>query len=397
MAEFVPTAQEVVAMLYFRPGSHAGRLFTLLSVVGELPNSAIHLLGNERVYKAMISKMITRQTIHNSQTDAEMICRLLTMTGKGSAKSVRLYKTALPILNWVHPDAFQYYMDAFRNHKFSGDMAHRERNFRIAETAAMCMNAGVEFRPYFLPELQSREMLRVIPEYPSLYLSRDIKRVSEFEMAKTQFTRMIGAIFTADKCYMVYNTRNSVMKWQGQGEYKALISLTEIARLNANIFEIDSAILFGESDTVALKTIEESEQNKRKAFRFDATYHHIHFVPMNSDGVRLLRILSVPNLNAKLMDLLFEPEERSYDRGRFEYDAYINGVYVLSHLDGDIAKLIRFNGAVSSQPVKAEVLCYQYQVPFLREYLDRSVNIKTIDIDSVESELGLEIGGRYFG
>lgn len=384
-------------MLYFRSGSHACRLFTVLSVVGELPNSAIHMIGNERVCKAMISKMLTSQTIHNSRIDMEMTCRLLTMSGKGSGKFVRLYKAALPVLDWVHPDALRYYMSAFRNHTFSGDMAHRERNFRVAETVAMCMNAGIEFRPYILPKLQNREMLRVIPKSPSLYLSKDIKRVGEFETNKTQFTRMAGAIFTADKCYAVYNTRNSVMKWHGQGEYKALISLTEISRLNAGIFDIDSAILFGESDMVALNTIEESEQNKRKAFRFDATYHNIHFVPMNADGVRLLRILTIPDFNAKLMDLLFEPEERSYNRGRFEYDAYINGVYVLSHLDSDIAKLIRFNDAVSAQSVKAEILCYPYQVDFIREYTDRHVSIKTIDMDLVESELGLEMGGKNIG
>lgn len=384
-------------MLYFRSGSHACRLLTVLSVAGEFPNSSVHILGNDRVYKALIAKMNSNQSVRNLHTESEITCRVLTLTGKGSNKTIRLYKPALTLLDWVHSDALSYYMHSFWEHKFPGDMAHRERNFRVAETAAMCMNAGIEFRPYILPKLQNREMLRVIPKSPSLYLSKDIKRVGEFETNKTQFTRMAGAIFTADKCYAVYNTRNSVMKWHGQGEYKALISLTEISRLNVGIFDIDSAILFGESDTVALNTIKESEQNKRKAFRFDATYHNIHFVPMNTDGVRLLRILTIPDFNAKLMDLLFEPEERSYNRGRFEYDAYINGVFVLSHLDSDIAKLIRFNDAVSAQSAEAEVLCYPYQIPFLRKYLNPNISIKTIDMDLVESELGIVKGGKNIG
>lgn len=397
MSEFTLTNREVVTMLYFRPGSHACRLLTLLSVVGELPNSSVHMLGNDRVYKALISKMTTTQKVRNLQTETEITCRVLTTTGKGSYKTIRLYKPALALLDWVHSGALGYYLNSFWNHKFPGDMAHRERNFRVTEAVIMCMNAGIEFRPYMLPKLQNREMLRITPDYPSLYLSKDIKRVGEFETNKTQFTRMVGAIFTGDRCYAVYNTRGSVMKWHGQGEYKALISLTEISRLNAGIFDVDSAILFGESDTVALNTIEESENNKRKSFRFDSTYQHIHFVPMNADGVRLLRILSVTDLNAKLMDLLFEPEERSYNRGRFEYDAYINGVYVLSHLDGDIARLIRFNDAVSAQSVKSEILCYPCQVDFIREYMDRHVSIKIIDMDLVESELGLEMGGKNIG
>ena len=56
------------------------------------------------------------QIIQNLQTETEMTCCLLTVAGKGSSKTVRLYKAALPILEWVHPAAYRYYMDTFWNH-----------------------------------------------------------------------------------------------------------------------------------------------------------------------------------------------------------------------------------------------------------------------------------------
>lgn len=375
-------------MLHFRHGSQVHRLVTLLSVVGEFPVRSIHLLGNERVYKALIHKLTQPQIIRHFETGEDFPCRLLTVSGKGQDKTVRLYKGALPILEWLHPDAYRYYMEAFWNHRFPGDAAHRERNHRVAEMAAMCMNAELEFRPYLLPALQNQDRRQIIPDTPVFYLAKDLKKTGGNEMNKTMFTRMVGALFSDGNCYAIYNTRNAVMKWSGMGEFKTLHHLLELGRLNAGITRVDSAILLGESDSVALKTLLESDKSRRLEFRFDSIYRHVHFIPMNRMGVSMLRMLAVPNWNETLLDLLFEPEDRSYNKGAFEYDACVNGVYVFSHLDGDLARLIRYREAIMNQTVKTEVLCYPHQVPFLREYLGQT-EIKTIGIDSVEEAIGL--------
>ena len=134
-------------------------------------------------------------------------------------------------------------MHTSKNQKFSGDIYHVERNHRIAEVVAMCMRMGMEYRPYMLPELQNEARLSVIPTTPLFFPSRCLKQVGHNEMNKTMFTRMVGAIFSHRKCFAVYNTRNAVMKWNGMGEFKALHSLTQIARMNADVAHIDSAIL----------------------------------------------------------------------------------------------------------------------------------------------------------
>ena len=92
-------------MVQFRPGSHVSKLVALLSFVGEYPFWSLDLLGSERVYKALIVKLTQQEHFVNSQTGAEMDCRLFNLTGKGAAKSVRFYKRALPMLEWVHPGA----------------------------------------------------------------------------------------------------------------------------------------------------------------------------------------------------------------------------------------------------------------------------------------------------
>ena len=86
-------------------------------------------------------------------------------------------------------------------------------------------------------------------------------------------------------------------------------------------------------------------------------------------------MFTVPDLKERLLELLFEPEQRSYDRGAFEYDACVNGVFVLSHLDGDIARLVRFKEAVERRPEHCEVLCFEL------------ADIRILDRAVVESEL----------
>ena len=330
-----------------------------------------------------------KNTIYNSESGEKLFCKCLNLSGKGSGKSIRLYRDALPILNWISPDALSSYMHISKNHKFSSDVWHVERNHRIAEAVAMCMRMGMEYRPYMLPRLQNEKLLSVIPNKTVFYPSRCLKHVGQLELNKTMFTRMVGAVFSHQKCFAVYNTRNSVMKWNGMGEFKALHSLTEIARMNANVTSIDSAILFGQSDKVLLDTLMANDQNKRLEFRFDSIYRHIHFIPLDDNGIRLLRLICIKEASKTLLDLLFESDSIANGLGLFEYDAYVNQKYILSHLDGDVTRLIRFKEALLSNRYDSEVICFDFQADYVNAFLAGLATVKVIDMSLVETELKL--------
>ena len=376
-------------MIYIHLGSHTYQLLTLLSVAGEYPIRSIHLLGSERVFKILIHKLTTPQTLHNPQTDEELfVARVFSISGKGADKTLKLYKGVLPILTWL--DAEEYYRQSFWDHKFPGDAMHRYRNHRVAEAVAMCMQAGIEFRPYRLPKLQNKAILNILPKAPIFYPAKCLKFIGEMELNKTAFSQMVGTLFAGRRCYAVFNTRNVPLKWRGKEEFKMRQNLIEIASLNANIFEADSAILFGANEDVALETLLILEKSHRLDFRFDSVYQHIYFVPLNQNGIRQLRVFAVQSWEEKLLDMLFEHEYRSYGRGRFEYDAYINGVYILSFLDSDLARLVRFREVVEHDPEEYEVVCYPYQVSLLRKYMGEKVGITTLDLEIVGTELKVE-------
>ena len=373
----------------FCTGSHAGRLLAVLSAATEYPSYSLRLMGNERWYKELVHKLSLKQTIVNIESGDTLTSQILKVSGKGSDKTIRLYRGAVPILRWISPDALPSYLTASNNHKFSGNVKNRERNHRVAEAMAMCMRMGMEFKPYMLPSLQNERILSVIPSETVFYPSKTLKSVGQVEMNKTMFTRLVGCIFSGNKCFAVYNTRNSVMKWNGMGEFKALHSLIEIARMNAGISNVDSAILFGQSDKVLLDTLMANEKNMRLEFRFDGIYRHIHFVPLNDTGVRLLKIICLPKVQQSLLDLLFESDSLSNGSGLFEYDAYVEQKYILSHLDGDVTRLIRFKEALLLNRFDSEVLCFEFQADYVDKYLAGLAKVKIIEMSLVETELGL--------
>ena len=374
-------------MVQFIPGSQVWQLITLLSIVGEYPLGSRHLLGNKAVFKNLVHKLNRPQTFCNIETGDTMTCRLLSVSGDDRNRNIRLCKVALPILDWISPECQSYHLNSFRKHNFSSSVSHRERNHRIGEAVTMCMRAGIEARPFLLPELQNEAFVRVIPSEAVMYPSKDLKRLSEDEMSKTSFTRMVGALFACGTCYAMYNTRSATMKWSGKGEFKARDSLRDLSNMNAEISIVNSAILIGQSGTVALNTILESDKSQKQEFRFDSVYDHIYFIPLNEDGIRQLRLLTVPDWKEKILNMLFDPEERSYNRGRFEYDAIVDDVYIYSYLDADIARLMRLHETLSALKRDVVVLCFAYQVSFLREYFGPMVELKVIDFDTVEDEL----------
>jgi hypothetical protein len=123
--------------------------------------------------------------------------------------------------------------------------------------------------------------------------------------------------------------------------------------------------------------------------RFDRVFTSIHFIPLDGNGVRLLKLLILPDWNERLLSALFDPGQRSYNRGSIEYDAVVNGTKILSHLDGDVARLIRFREALTPQTGSADVLCFPWQTGFIKAYLNGRAGLRELDMNAVEAALGI--------
>lgn len=368
-------------MIYIRPGAHVLELLELLSVAGEFPMSGLSILGNPRTMRELIHRLEDRQEIEASWSGKRYCARLLSISGKrGPMRNIRLHKSALPLLDELHPAAVDYYLSAFRNHAFSGKRGDIERNHRVAETLAMMFSSGIEIRPYLLPRLQTEHIEPTVGDMPCFYPSRIVKKLDGDSMNKTGFTRMTGLLLKKGVGFAVYNTRNAVMKWHGDGELKAMQQCEDLARHNAGVDALSGAILFGSSGSVALETLMETNKADRRDCRIDRIYMAVHFAPLNNDGKRMLQLLTIPALQARLRSVLFPHRLQVNGFMECDCDAVDGGKYILSHLDGDLARLVRFRlAAIEDKEHQYEAVCYPWQLAYVKPFLGERIELKLID------------------
>lgn len=383
-------------MKTMKPGSQLYRLMCLLSVAGEYPVKSLHLLGNKRMYRKLVKEGLSPLTVRNSETGETLsLPKLFNLCGRGRTKTIRLYAGALPILIWFGEG--EYYESITHGYSLPMNASHLDRNHRVGEALAVCMDGGIEILPHNLPKLQiGRRAYLIAPGSPFFLTSRAIKQIGgeDSEANKTNFTRMVGGLFNGNDCYCVFNTRDSVMKWSGEGEMKAKYNLQCIYEANSVKSDyIHSAIILGSSPEIAMGSIESTAKISRKEYRFDSQFWNIHYIPLNEYGSRFLHFFTIPRWKEELLQILFDDEERTFGQCRFDYDALISSdkgnKHVLSLLDCDLARLKRFKEALEAySDVVGEIICYNWMAKFVQKYMEGStVIIKQISFEFIEKEM----------
>lgn len=354
---------------------------------------SVCLLGNDRVWKRRIRELQKVQDFCLPSDQERVRFQMLTVSGKGKAKTIRLHKSALPILKKVNPEAFAYYMRRFGKHHFSGAPAHVSRNHRIAEMVAMCQAAGIVSFPWDAQDPHDWNVRNQDVAHPMSYLSRDLKEFHKGEMKKTEYTRIAGAIVYPRGVYAVYNTRDQSMLWCGRGEEKTKILLSSIFLAGGRRAEVNDAILLGTDFRAAATTLYEAFRRRHLTERVDKIYQSLHFIPMSPEGVKMLEMITSEGWETNLKVAIYGNATTWPMPKGLEHDAVIDGVYHYCHLDGDLCRLIRFRRSLARWPEESFVLdCFPDQMPYLKEYLGdylakANVEVHWYDLDALHTHL----------
>ena len=388
-------------MITIRPGSHVHTLLSILPFVGEYPMSALRLLGSVRSYKDLIHKLTQVQEFRFPDRDERFTCRLLNVCGRGNRKTVRFHKSALPMLKWWDEDMYELYMDEYDNHNFSGNARHVNRNHLLAETAIMCLKAGIEANPLETPKLEGERVMNLQCDKPHFYFAREVKRSYDEEMNKIRYTRLAGIVTVPGGAYAVYNLRNEMPKWMGEGESKVLWKIESMfypLREESHPYN-KVALMFGENYDLALSLLQEMKNTQKLNYGMFQTFSRIVFVPMDDFGVRLLRIVTTDNWQRKVLDALFEPEQYIASWGSLRFNVFVDGIDTFCFLNGDIRNLFHFRdtilmrkeGFLSSGTVNGHrVICYPEQLAFVQEYFGDLADIATVTMDDIENVLEID-------
>lgn len=377
-------------MIQITPSSHAFRIILILLLTGEFPFRSLRLLGDERTLKAIATRLCKNDTVQFWWTDQFYEGRVILLSGKGKMKTLRLSRKVFPFIGDILEKNLHQYLCSYPQGHFRGEKTRIDRHHRLAETIAFLMMSGVECSPHLIPQMQLMEKLPIDFDEPAFYGSKYLKSLGNDEEKKTQFTRLVGSLFCQSGNYIVYNSRDTVMNWNGQGERKTVNNMDTICNFNYYIDPIKSAVLLGADYHVALSTLNQYEKGDRHVKLNHQGYNMIHFVPMTEDGRKLMQIILLPNWQKNLLMFLFAEDQLMVGKGSFTYDALIDDVHILSFLDSDILKLSGFYRVVKKKSYAWAVYCFDFQEPFLRTYLGESADIRVINIDEIHRKMGAQ-------
>ena len=379
--------------IHLNANCQAFEILKVVAIVGEFPLHRLGMLGNRRMYRATVARMTEEQTYLNDYTKETVTAKVLTIVGKGKRRGIRLLKGAETLLKWTN--LYEYYDTIFGQNNFSGGEKHRDRNFKIAETLAMCRGAGFAYNPAHIPDLaEGSETLPVeFEEQPCFYTARAIKGDKDYEMKETVFTRATGAFFFNGQFTTLYNIGGDMAKLWENSEAKMKDNLFIINRNNGGGFleKSPACIMFTENEMHVVNTLRyvyNKRANKHKDYTQSSFYRHVYAIPLSSDGMRILRLFHLGDWQEILARKIC-PKERGWltTDNRFAVD---NGkTFYYNFLDCDVASLLYMKKQMKKGTQVDAIVCFEHQIPFIQELFSKKINIRCFSIDTVEKILGL--------
>ena len=373
-------------MLQFRPDSYSYNLLEIIALCGEFPYNSLYLIeGNERIIK---------RTVLNMKKEG-----YITIVGKGQMKSIRITKKAFTPLKEIGNEYLNHYLSITDNHHFRGGKKDNSsdrivwRRHRMAETYCMFTDIEAKIWSFEKPELSLKNKSnRININDIIFYSSKELKNADIEQRYKTEFTRIMGALFSPGGVYGIYNTNRGLMKWNRQGEGKAQVLIEDIVSMNcsSNYEELDNAIMFGKDINTAKEILDSNgglkDSNDFEMLSFDNTYTNIYYITLDENGLYQLSLLIQKNWYNSIRKSIFPSEFIDFSYLSVDCDAFDkqNNKYILMFLDGNIGKLKRFKeAAFDNKNKKFEVVCFDWQKEMLQEYLGNNISLLAITTDKL--------------
>lgn len=358
-------------MIRFQQNKLAKILLRTIGMCGELPYRNLALYPSERYAQKIVKEMVEME--------------LLTTDGKGAMRTMRLtrkgYKTIDAPLQEIY--------DCVTNGQiFSADPKKKARRMRTAETMHMAISAGAKVTI----DTNNLERNNEVPKImPSIAYKKYVQTTDEYNGS---FTRIHGLLLTNGGMYCVYNIQNGKIKLNLKGEQKTTVLAGGIGEQNHWKNTMGEPILrYGQTlDAISIARTPMAAkyvlaQNDKQSDAMVQYYKSNFLVTTDQTGIEMLRMMMRPNWRETILSRIFAEEDRlgSITERYAEVDADAtegtgpDQIFVLSHLDCDINRLIRFKTSIqimNTPEEKCRVLCYDWQVPYVQEYLGKKVNIR---------------------
>lgn len=363
----------------------AYRLLALTALSGECCPDVLPLLGISPSYgEKLVTKLKEEKLIKTHYKDRLRGYRL-TCSGK-------------KLLLAQNPDRFSFYLSGSSDtNRPRSDYPRRLRLQQASLVYAMLSNAGTAFfrdeKPLLFREgaMQSGEPVRM--PLPLFYHSREVKELGT-ETVKIGNSRSMGILLAQECIYVLFYTGTAPIKW----EYRTELRIKTFLAFHASrgILSKGAAVPYYLPDTpikalfigngmgTALKLMESSGGPQKSYFYLDSSFDYFHYIPDDSAGVTMLKLLCSPALSMSLRGLLLSDLQPPCPDYGLEHDAISDGIPVLLAYDFDMLRLSRFRTALSFHGLTGNLICFDFQKPVLQQYFGETAAIETIDLKKFE-------------
>lgn len=359
-------------------GSFKWKLIAILSMCYEMSYECLNVLDTSR--RSAINK----------------ICELkkegiITVNNISGIKTIRLAPTESAALY-----ASTTYADALadieeqrnKNYASHSTYSHIKRRHKLSEMIAISMSSGISVLPNEKPMLGYDKFNE---STCCAYTAREMKSWSTLEEKMQNSTVFTGMIVTPWQVYTTYGYHSRYQEWSRKGEIKAY-TFTNYVLTNHDYkgSHTPHAIMLLKSYTLAIDILENSGRKTEVISGFntiETVYDRIHLIPLDSNGTKTLKLLTIKDYNKELSGQIFEKSmivNNESDHYSVDCDATYEAetsegkkvrVYIMLGFDGEVKRLKGFKAAALSQNGIYQIICHTYQAEIYKQYYKDAVTV----------------------
>lgn len=387
----------------FRPGSICNQVLNLIYELGELPYSALRVLGsstksNQNTIKKMEEKGYFRiEKLYKGKT--------IKLGRRNNELSEYIFPGALEVYNSAVHNT--YHVPETRKVNFSNitKQTRRDRNIRVGKSAAFFQGAGIYV---YSDGSKNKPNLRksfLTGNEIAYYLSSDIKNFMSDEEKRIS-ARSLGCIVYFHDMYMVYFLDVTVPKTSQDVERKFRIHM-EVAVNRGNhgkyALSINKCVLVLEQYGLLERIFHNDESDdsgkykyQRMLFSIDDTYDEFFCLPYDRKGQEILKMLFHDRNRLKYLPI--KKSEREFETTTVDCDGIDeDGNFILSFLDCEARKLKRFIEmanyfASNGSDCIFRIICFDFQVETIKKLCTENCEIYSYTVEQVVHAYGWSEG-----
>ena len=300
---------------------------------------------------------------------------------KGELSGYRLTKKGKKILMSMNLERFAFY--GADNADFTmrrTAFQYRRRQHRISEVLAIMDRIDTDiYRDKKPAYFQMNGMQTIDLERSAFFHVKEVKEQADLTR-KIINSKMTGVWISKDIFWLCYNAFDEKMQWYENVERRAYILLSSMMRNSNSIHTC--ALLFGQNMEMAKQYLADAKQ---QAFIMSCSFEKVCYMPLDENGVFLLKLLSRKGLYQYLFSLLLEDATEKKETEYFIHDGFNqDNNPILICIDCDLKRLIQFRTQMLYAGRNYEIICFDFQKEVIKEYCGEGTKISTVDSGKIQ-------------